>query len=141
MAPVCGLQPAPHVGHKPPARFSTVGTPPGKRRGFTDEISPVSKHTHSHRHTQSLPFVQPVSRVLVLHRAGDDKEVREDIQALSQWTHVKTPCHMKEAQILHCNVLQSQPKGPFLTQKLKVWKDAVPGIQVFAKCDVIKFFF
>lgn len=50
---VFGLQPAPHVGHKPAAHFSAVWTPPGDGRRFTDEIAPVSEDTHSHGHTQS----------------------------------------------------------------------------------------
>lgn len=44
---VSAPQPAPHVGHKPTAPSFTVQTPPGeKKREFTEEIAPVSKHTH-----------------------------------------------------------------------------------------------
>lgn len=37
-------------------------------------------------HTHSLLLVQPVSRVLLLQRVGDDNGVREDIRVSSHWS-------------------------------------------------------
>lgn len=40
--------------------LSAVGTPLGKRKVFTDEIAPVSKHARSHRNTDTHRHLTPL---------------------------------------------------------------------------------